>query len=828
MALGAFCFGTACAGSVRRAGEKPNGICMYHCRWRRPGADGHTEPNVRLFILCFTAGVVCLQQQAVLPDGRVLALIATLSIGLLVLGCRWRPAFLIAASLLGLFWAGAAAQLRLDESLAEAQEGRDLRVVGVVSGLPQRFDNGSRFDFLVESAEAPLPEHVSLAWYRGWGREAGDDAVDGQGALAPLPVHAGERWALVVRLKRPHGNANPEGFDFEGWLLETGTRATGTVRPGAENRRVEAFVATPGTVIARLRESVRENFFAAMPDAPYLGILVALTVGDQQAIGEAQWLVFSRTGVTHLVSISGLHLTMFASLAYALVSWLWRRSPALMQRLPAQKAAALAGFCAAWFYCLLSGFAVPAQRTLYMLAVVALALYTQRATSPSRVLALALLVVLLLDPWAVLAAGFWLSFGCVALLFYVAAGRLGGEHWLGAWVRAQWALCLGMIPALLLLFQQFSLVSPVANAVAIPVVSFLVTPLALAAAASPLLMPVLPLAHAIMQGLMLFLLWLAELPIAVWQQAAPPTWAWLLALPGASWWLAPRGMPARWLGAVLFLPLLTLEPPRPAPGEALVTTLDVGQGLAMHIQTATHDLLYDTGPAYSLEANSGNRVILPYLRARGVRRLDGLIVTHQDKDHSGGAESLLQSLPAGWLMSSLAFEHDFSALPLAALPCADGQGWQWDGVHFLLLHPPAAQYDAPTKRSNDMSCVLKISTAYGRVLLTSDIEARSEQALLSQHRSELKSEVLIAPHHGSRTSSTPAFIAAVGASQVIFPVGYRNRFGHPRADVVARYQATGATLHRTDAEGALSLRLAPSQPPIAAERALRRRYWHGR
>ena len=773
------------------------------------------------------AGILCLQQQEVLPDGRGLALIATSAMCLMALACRWRPAALVAAAMLGFVWAGAVAQLRLSDGLAEAMEGRDLHVVGVVSGLPQRFDNGSRFDFHIESAEAPLPEHVSLAWYRGWGREAGDEAADGQGALAPLPVHAGERWAFVVRLKRPHGNLNPEGFDFEAWLLENGTRATGTVRPKADNQRIADFVATPGTVIARLRESVRERLLALMPDAPYVGILVALTVGDQQAIGEAQWLVFSRTGVTHLVSISGLHVTMFASLAYGLVSWFWRRSPAAMQRLPAQKAAALGGFLAAWFYCLLSGFAVPAQRTLYMLAVVALALYTQRSTSPSRILALALLAVLLLDPWAVLAAGFWLSFGCVALLFYAAAGRLGGEHWLVAWSRAQWTLSLGMVPALLLLFQQFSLVSPVANAVAIPVVSFLVTPLALAAAL-PLLTPLLPLAHAVMHGLMLFLDWLADLPIAVWQQAAPPTWAWLLALPGAAWWLAPRGVPARWLGAVLFLPLLTLEPPRPAPGEALVTTLDVGQGLAMHIQTATHDLLYDTGPAYTLEANSGNRILLPYLRARGVRRLDGVIVTHQDKDHSGGAESLLEAVPAGWLMSSLAFEHDFSVLPLTALPCEDGQRWQWDGVDFLLLHPPAAQYEAPTKRSNDMSCVLKISTAYGRVLLTSDIEALSERRLLSHHRSELKSEVLIAPHHGSRTSSTPEFIAGVGASQVIFPVGYRNRFGHPRPDVVARYQATGAILYRTDADGALSLRLVPSQPPIVGERALRRRYWHGR
>ncbi len=778
---------------------------------------------MRFSILCFTAGVLCLQHQALLPEG--LLLLAAVAFGLAALGCRWRPAWPVAAFLLGFVWAAALAQQRLAQSLPAELEGRDLAVVGVITGLPQRFDNGIRFDFTIESSAATVPEHVSLAWYRGSPREAGEG--EGQGLLPPLPVHAGERWAFVVRLKRPHGNLNPEGFDFEAWLLENGIRATGTIAPKAENRRLDPFVATPATIVAALRESLRERFLAILPDGPSVGVLVALTAGDQQGIGEAQWQIFSRTGVTHLVSISGLHVTMFASLAYALVSWLWRRSPALMQRLPAQKAASVGGFLAAWFYCLLSGFAVPAQRTLYMLAVVALALHARRSTSPSRILALALLVVVLLDPWAVLAPGFWLSFGCVALLFYVAAGRLGDGHWLGAWARAQWALGMGMIPALLLLFQQFSLVSPLANAIAIPVVSFVVTPLALAAAL-PLLGPLLQLAHGAMEALLLLLAWLADLPVAVWQQAAPPTWAWLLALPGALWWLAPRGLPSRWLGAALFLPLLTLEPPRPASGEALVTTLDVGQGLAMHIQTANHDLIYDSGPRYTLEANSGNRVILPYLRARGVRRLDGVVVTHQDKDHSGGAESLLEAMPADWLMSSLAFEHELSALPLTALPCEDGQRWSWDGVEFLVLHPPAAQFDTPSRKSNDMSCVLKLSTRHGGVLLTSDIEALTEAALLLRHRPELKSEVLIVPHHGSRTSSTPEFIAAVGAARVIYPVGYRNRFAHPRPEVVARYQASGADQHRTDAEGALTLQLASSGMNLVAERDQRRRYWHGR
>ena len=518
---------------------------------------------------------------------------------------------------------------------------------------------------------------------------------------------------------------------------------------------------------------------------------------------------------------------MFASLAYALINWLWRRSARLMLRIPAQRAAVAGGFVAALVYCLLAGYAVPAQRTLYMLGVVAVALWTQRTVAPSRVLALALLLVLLLDPWAVLAAGFWLSFGAVGVLFYIGSGRLGSGHWLLEWGRAQWAVTLGSIPALLLLFQQFSLVSPLANAVAIPLVSLLITPLALAAAVLPPLGFLLEPAHLLTSWLMAFIAWLAALPWAVWQQHAPPPWAWLTALLGCCWLLLPRGFPARWLGLVALLPLLLLPPPRPAMGEAALTVLDVGQGLAIHIQTAHHDLLYDTGPVYTSEANGGNRVIVPYLRAVGVTRLDGMVVTHQDTDHSGGAEAVLDALPVAWLMSSLAYEHPFSALPVEAQSCAAGQHWDWDGVVFEVLHPPAGQYAAPTRKTNDMSCVVKVSNPHGKVLLTSDIEALSEQDLLTRAADKLRADVLLVPHHGSRTSSTAEFIAAVAAPRVIFPVGYRNHFNHPRPEVMARYRNSAAQIYRTDLDGAVTVSLAAPALSIQTERNARRRYWHG-
>ena len=789
---------------------------------------------MRLSILCFTLGICWLQRQAGLPEPALLVALAMSGAILLLPAAlaRLRAALVLApigAFLLGIAWAGGMAQQRLADALPETSEGRDIRVVGVISGLPQRFENGLRVDFSVEQAEAVVPSKISLAWYRNWRRDAEEMPEDM--TTGPPRLHAGERWQLTVRLKRPHGNLNPQGFDYEAWLLEAGIRATGYVRPAPDNLRRDAFVMTPRNYLERWRENIRERFLLALPERPYAGILIALAVGDQRAIDAEQWRVFSRTGITHLMSISGLHVTMLAGLAYALLNWLWRRTPSLMLRIPAQRAAVVGGFVAALAYCLIAGFAVPAQRTLYMLAVVAIALWTQRAVSASRVLALALALVLLLDPWAVLAAGFWLSFGAVGVLFYIGNARLGSAHWLAEWGRAQWALTIAMIPALLLLFQQFSLVSPLANAIAIPLVSFVITPLALAAAI-PFFGFLLEPAHLVTAWLMVFINWLAELPWAVWQQHAPPTWAWLTALAGVAWLLLPRGFPARWLGLLLMLPLLLVPPRRPAAGEVALTVLDVGQGLAIHVQTATHDLLYDTGPAYTLEANSGNRVIVPYLRARGVQQLDGVIVTHQDTDHSGGAESVLEAVPVGWLMSSLGFEHPLSAAPVAARPCQAGQAWEWDGVQFALLHPDSAQYQSPTRKSNDMSCVLKIANAYGSALLTSDIEALSERALLARYGAaqggSLRSDVLIAPHHGSRTSSTPEFIAAVGARQVIFPVGYRNSFGHPRPDVVERYRQVGATLRRTDLAGALTLRLAAPAPTIVSEREERRRYWHGR
>jgi len=766
--------------------------------------------------LAFALGVWWLQQATVLPAPTFAALGALAGAGLWLAGRRRRILAIGGALLLGWAWAAGWGHWRLAAALPAEWEGRDVEVVGVVADLPQRFERGVRFVFAIEETAAPLPRRIALSWYRQFeaAEEEGDEEAAPPGAL-PMP-RAGERWRLVVRLKRPHGDRNPHGFDYEGWLFERGIRATGYVRKSALTARWDA-AGGPAGAVGRLREATRARIERALPERPYAGILAALALGDQQAISPELWRLFAATGITHLMSISGLHVTMVGGLFVWLVSWLWRRSARLPLVWPAQKAAAVAGFAGAFAYALLAGFGVPAQRTLYMLGVVVAALLSGRSLAAPQVLGAALLLVLLLDPWAVLAAGFWLSFGAVALLFYVGGGAREG-HWFGGWLRAQWAMTLGLLPLLLALFQQFSLVSPFANALAIPLVSLAVTPLALVGCL-PGFAWALDIAHGLLVPLMDVLHWFAAWPGAVWQQHAPPPWAVPLALLGATWLLLPRGFPARWLGLVLFLPLFLIPPARPAPGEMTLTVLDVGQGQAVHVQTATRDLMFDAGPDFSGTADAGSRILVPYLRAAGVQHLDRLIVSHADRDHAGGAASLLAAVPVGDTLSSL------QKSVLAGRWCVDGERWEWDGVRFSILHPAPQDYDRKLP-SNAMSCVLKIESAHGTVLIPGDVEGRAEAELLARYAGDLRADILVAPHHGGRRTSTPEFIAAVGAREVLFPVGYRNRFGHPHADVLARYAASGARIHRSDADGAVRIALAGTTAEIRREREAARRYWH--
>ncbi len=734
-------------------------------------------------------------------------------------------------AILGFGYADWRAEVRMSDELPRDWEGRDVEVVGVVASLPVLNDRGTRFEFDIEriaTEGAKLPLHISLAWYIERPRK-------GMDAVLPPEIKPGERWQFVVRPRRPHGTLNPHGYDFEAFALEQNIRATGYIRvqkaaPEA-NRKLDDFAGGFEARVDRMRFQIRERMNAALKDKPYRGVLVALAIGEQTAIPADEWKVFWRTGVGHLISISGLHITMFATMFYALSFWIWARIPALALRLPAQRAAVLVGAFAALSYSLIAGFSVPTQRTLFMLSAVAVALWMGRATSATRILSWALLAVLLFDPWAVLAPGFWLSFGAVASIFYVTAHRTGQLSSLKGAALTQVAVTLGLLPMTLALFQEVSLISPIANAFAIPLVSLVVVPITLLGAVLPFDF-LLTLAHEIMAWCYAALSWLAETPSAVWQSHAPQPWTVVLAIVGCAWMLLPRGVSPRWLGAAFVLPMFILLPPAPKSGEVWITLLDVGQGLATVVRTANHTLVYDTGPRYNPDADSGNRIVVPYLRGEGIRVLDALIVTHADEDHSGGAKSIIDTRNPKWVMTSMDRTNDknIETLKNAAeiMRCDTRDGWHWDGIDFEILHPTKDDYADENRKTNDLGCVLKIIAPGGTVLMTADVEKKSELEMIERDPEALKADVLVMPHHGSKTSSTDEFLDAVKPKIALIPVGYRNRFRHPHPDVMARYTGRGIKVYRTDEAGALTMKLgatANSKIEVKSYRLERSRYW---
>jgi competence protein ComEC len=777
-----------------------------------------------IYLFALVAGAWLLQQQAVLPDLTGATALVPLAVLWIVLvrhsGVAIRAlahaVAIVTFAAAGFFWAAAVGQWKLADDLPEIWEGRDVEISGVIAEMVQPNDRGVRFLLDVERAytlNARIPSRISLMWYENGGE-------------SPPDLHAGQRWRMAVRLHRPHGNANPDGFDFEAWMLERGIRAVGYIRAQPAPRLIEPLVWRPGYLLERSREAARKHLLDALHDRPYGGVIVALAIGDQQAIPPDQWQVFTRTGINHLMSISGLHITMVASMVFLLVLRLWRRSETLVLKLPAVRAATVCGLIVALAYAALSGFAVPAQRTVYMLAVVAIALWSGWTARPTAVLAVAAALVVVVDPMAVISPGFWLSFGAVAVIMLAGASRIGRLGWFRAWAKTQWAVTLALVPFLLAMFQQVSLVSPIANAFAIPLVSLIVVPLALAASVLPLDW-IAHAAHLVMAFCMLLLRALSDLPDAVWQQHAPPAWAVPIAVAGAFWMLLPKGFPARWVGAVVMLPLFLSMPEKLSPGELRLTVLDVGQGLAVVVRTREHALLYDSGPAFTDQIDAGGRIVVPYLRAAGVSRLDGMIVTHEDSDHSGGALSVLQAMPVGWLASSLPKDHAIRVAATRSWLCGAGERWQWDGVSFEFLHPQPADYNDSGAKDNDRSCVLRIVSPYGGVLLPGDIEKRSESRLL-QSSGNLRADLLIAPHHGSRTSSTPEFVHAVAPGLTVFSVGYRNRFGHPHPAVVARYRQAGSRMLRTDLSGALVIGMTPVGVEVQGWREVDKKYWAGR
>ena len=763
------------------------------------------------------------------------------------------------------------AQARLADRLDPALEDKVTRVSFRVTGLSADRDGARRFEAHVIASPVPgVPERILVNWAppMQWGAATDPGLAT---ARQQLPeILPGQVWRAALVLRRPHGTANPASFDHEGWMFSRNVRAIGKVR-GEPVLLEDRPTASADAFVARARHVVRAGMREALGARRYGAVMIALAIGDQDGVLAEDWRVFGRTGITHLVSISGSHVTMLAAMGAWCAMLLWKRSrvgrlPAC-EWLPARLVGAIVAVAVAWAYCLLAGWGVPARRTFLMLAVAAFGLGARAPLAPTRIVCAAAALVVATDPWAPMATGFWLSFGAVAVLLGAGAsaarlpdaptpwGRLRNGFAVAA--RLQWLITLAMLPVLAFMFQQASASSPLANAIAIPVITFVVTPLALATG----LFAVIPgmgaaaavagwAGHQALAWTLLPVEWLAHVSWATLDVAQLPWPVLLIAMLGVAWALQPPGAPARWAGWCLVVPALTWQPPRPPEGAWRLVALDVGQGSAIVVSTRNSDTLFDAGPKVG-KSDAGERIVAPALRAFGIRSLSALVVSHPDLDHAGGLHGVLSALPVGTAYASFDLASRLGRrmmetagaarlyAPGAFVPCVRGTGWTSDGVRFTFLHPAqahagtdanpdaksSAKTGAKTGATNARSCVLRIEGKHHSALLTGDIGVRQERAVVAAGHAA--ADLIVVAHHGSRSSSSPEFTTASGASHAVIQVGRHNRFGHPDPGVLKRWDAAGATIWRSDLHGAVIAWSGADGLEVQAQRQMQRRYWHG-
>ena len=720
--------------------------------------------------------------------------------------CKWQRILFLSLGFAGLgcVYADYHANQWLSERLQSRWVGKNILISGVIMALPREEKRYTRFLFRTDKFDGQRDhKRLQLNWQK-----------------PHPPLRVGERWQLTVRLKPPHSLVN---FNSSTRLREWWTQnihATGYVIP----RSCQKISASDWRFwVAGWRQSLQREIAEAVPDPTAAATLTALTIGVEEGLSANDWQVLQRTGTVHLVVIAGLHIGLMVMIAYYCGSWIWRCAPRLLMRFPAQRAGAVAALIFALAYGALAGFNLPTQRAVLMTIILMLGRIFLREESDSwRRILLAFAFIICLQPGALFSAGFWLSFAAVAWITYSVSGEWRrAAHW-KQWVRMQFALFLGLTPLTIYFFQQFSLVSMIANPPAILWIGWVVVPLCLMAAMiSAFSLPagkcLFTLAAYLLTPLWHFLQWVAAWPLAGESHAFSSGWLLWVAIIGAAWCLAPRRVPGRWLGVLGFLPIWLFHPSKPPPGAFWVTMLDVGQGLALTVQTTHHLLVYDTGAHIPDGFDAGRDIISPYLITLGVSQIDLLMVSHGDNDHSGGAEALLMRWPVKAFLTSI------PALFAAYRPqhCEAGQQWQWDGVPFRVLWPAAGG----VYQDNNSSCLLQIGRTGQRILLTGDIEASAEQAVAGRYGPALESTILTAPHHGSKTSSTVGFLTAVNPKYALFSLGYFNRFHFPAPGVVARYQALGARQWFTAVDGAVMMKMPADGPPAFLSANPHRYFW---
>ena len=733
--------------------------------------------SVLFFAVAFVSGA-CLMHSGAAPvrwDDWT-ALLAFLPLAGLFVPRRGIRTVAAAAALFaaGFLWADFRADLRLQKRLPQQLVWKDIVVEGQIADLPRRDEKRTRFDFDIQKihdiAGNEIPSIPPLA------ARISDYHRDGE----PHPqIRNGARLQVKVRLRPPAVSANPHGFEYADFLFARDIQLLGYVRD-----RENIVVLAPGD---SWRESLRERIMKTAPP-PQNGLLAAFVVGDRSGISHESYEVLRRAGIAHLVSVSGAHIALAAGFAALLTALLWRRSLRLTAMMPAGKAALLAALPLALGYALLAGFGVPVRRSFLMLALAAMVVLSGRTPAVAPGLAIAALVIVFADPWAAVAPGFWMSFALVAAV--VAAFTSLGARPLWRFARMQALISVFAIPLTLLFFNEASLASPVANFIAVPVVGFAVLPMALA----DVFLPgdyLWKISGLILENLWGVMRWMSGLRFAAWSPAAAPWWLFAAAAFGGGWILSPAGFPFKWAGLPPIAALLLWNPP--PPENMQVVFLNAGQGTAAVVRAGGKTLVYDAGPPFA-----GRLIVAPFLRGEGARKVDALVVSHDDSDHRGGAADIMRMFPVGKVFAS--FSMDAGGAEFAR--CEAGKSWRWGEVEFVFLHPHPDDYGRKLS-DNEMSCVLKAESPQGSVLLTGDIPEGTELALAERAGGALSADVLLAAHHGSRYSTTDVFLGLVSPQKAVFTVGANNRFGHPHADALSRAENTGAEILRTDLHGAI-------------------------